>query len=171
MKPDSPHGPSHDPALNLRLCAAGLRPTVARIAVLQAIGASGLRTLSADDVYRELMLSGTSASTGTVYRVIHELEDNGLLLREWAVNRKALYRLKPSEADMPAHRLVCRLCQRSFEFSDPCLGTRLLAEAAQQGFDLAEQALTVEVNCAHCAPQSLGASRGASLFSHLVKPA
>ncbi len=39
-----------------RLRAAGLRPTIARIGVLQVIEASGPERLSAEDVFRQMML-------------------------------------------------------------------------------------------------------------------
>ena len=66
----------------VRLRAAGMRPTVARIGVLQALDAEVPACICAEDLHRRMVLRGTRASIGTVYRVIHQLEANGLVLRE-----------------------------------------------------------------------------------------
>ena len=51
-----------------RLRASGLRPTVARIGVLQVLLSAAPHALSRDEIYRQLYLRGTPVSVGTVTR-------------------------------------------------------------------------------------------------------
>ena len=53
-----------------RLRTAGLRPTAARIGVLQVIQAAGAAGIGADETFRQMLLRGTHVSTSTVYRII-----------------------------------------------------------------------------------------------------
>ena len=63
-----------------RLRAAGLRPTVARIGVLQVLLSSAPHALSRDEIYRQLYLRGTPVSVGTVMQVVAQLSRLGELL-------------------------------------------------------------------------------------------
>lgn len=138
-----------------RLRQAELRPTIARISILQIVGAAESRAWSADDVHRQMILRGTRTSIGTVYRAIHQLEAKGLLLREWSPSRKALYRTKPAEHDAQMHRFVCRSCARSIAFTDPELQARLQWIAQAQGFDLVAHTVAIHVDCVGCSRTSL----------------
>jgi len=130
-----------------RLRATRLRPTVARIGVLQVIESAQPAGLDADAVFRRLLQRGTPASVGTVYRVIQQLQAHGLLLREWGARRKAVYRLKPAGFEQHAHRLVCRRCQHSVAFDEPQLHAALQALPALEGLRLAGP-MTIQVECA-----------------------
>ncbi len=139
-----------------RLRAARLRPTIARIGVLQVIEAAGTGRVSAEDVFRQMLLRGTRVSIGTVYRCIHQFEDSGLLLREWGANRRALYRVKPVGFDTHALRLLCRTCGRGIALTDTALHERLEHLASLQGICIANQAVTIAVDCASCANRKSG---------------
>ena len=71
-----------------RLRAAGLRPTVARIGVLQVLLSSSAHALSRDEIYRQLYLRGTPVSVGAVMLVVAQLSKlgvvhhNGIKVRE-----------------------------------------------------------------------------------------
>jgi len=130
-----------------RLRAAGLRPTMARIGALQAIEAASPAAVCAEEVFRRMMLRGTRASVGTVYRVIHQLEARGLLRRERDASRKAHYRIKPGERDGPTILLVCRESGRSVVLADADLHARLAAAARCEGLALEGQQVHVEVAC------------------------
>lgn len=139
-----------DASILQRLRAADLRPTVARIGILQVIEASGPDCVSAEDVFRRMILRGTRVSLGTVYRTIQQLHLKTVLLREWDDFRKATYRLKPPGHESQAHRIVCRHCDHSIAFTDERLQARLKSIAEAQGIVLSGQALTVHVDCAGC---------------------
>lgn len=138
-----------------RLRMAGLRLTIARIGVLQVIETSGETSISAEDVFRQMMRRGTPSSIGTVYRVIHQFEAAGLLLREWGAKRTALYRLKPEGFDDRVLRLLCRACGRDMAVADTDLHEQLERVARQQGLRLGNHPVTIELTCAGCIPPGL----------------
>lgn len=129
-----------------RLRAARLRPTVARIGALQIVEAAAPERLCAEEVFRRMMLRGTHASIGTVYRTLQQLEAVGLLRKEWGAGRKAFYGLGPVDGEGAALRLVCGHSGRSVLLDDPELHARLVAVASAQGMDLAGQALTLQTD-------------------------
>lgn len=127
-----------------RLRAAGLRPTSARIGVLQVIDASGDVPLPAEEVFRLMSVRGTRVSLGTVYRLIHELETRQVLLRGWGSDRKALYWLRRTDRGALGLQLVCPRTGRRVVLDDADLSARLLAAVEREGFDLAGLTLQVQ---------------------------
>lgn len=131
-----------------RLRAARLRPTMARIAVLQAIETAA-DSISAEEVFRQLDTRGAKASISTVYRVIHELEETGVVLREWDDKGTAQYR--PRTARRAARlRLLCAECGHGFNLVDPGLHARLLAAARRAGMEPADPVLTLRLELGGC---------------------
>lgn len=74
-----------------RLRAAGLRPTVARIGVLQVLLSSAPNTLSRDEIYRQLYLRGTPVSVGTVMQVVAQLSKLGVVHHNGRNRRESGY--------------------------------------------------------------------------------
>lgn len=128
-----------------RLRAARLRPTIARIAILQVVEAVGPRAVSAEDVFQRTATRGTQTSLGTIYRVLQQLQERGLLLREWDAGRRMLYRLKPDGAQDQSLYLVCRRSGRHTRVIDPVLHERLQAAVGNLGLSLAGRQVCIEV--------------------------
>ena len=130
------------------LRTARLRPTMARVALVQVLLDADPAAISTGDMYNALLQRGTPAAMGTVYRAAQELEDRGLLLREWSErHRKAMYRLKPKELDDLEHiRLVCRESGQAILLRKHDLHARLLEAGREAGFDLAGQTLSIHVD-------------------------
>ena len=150
-----------------RLRTSGIRPTIARIGVLQVISAAAPGRISAEEVFRQMMRRGTRASVSTVYRVIHELVGHGLLLREWGAKRKALYRLKPDCFDTEPLRLVCPESGRTVVLADADLYEGLLTAARHHGIDLEGQALSIQVSTVG-GTKGRSTSRLSSAHPHLM---
>lgn len=126
-----------------RLRAAGLRSPTARIGV-QVVKAASTGSIDAEDVYRQMLLRGTPASTGTIYRVLHQFEPAGLVLHEWDRSRTAYYRIKPAPFDVQPLRLVCPDNGRTVVLDDPKLHEELLTAARRYGIDLDGWVLSVQ---------------------------
>jgi len=60
---------------------AGLKITLPRLKILHALETSKVRHVSAEDVYRLLLDSGEEIGLATVYRVLTQFEDAGLVTR------------------------------------------------------------------------------------------
>lgn len=135
-------------AILASLRQAAIRPTTIRIAVMQLLSEPVGQALSVEDIYRGLASRGVIVGVGTVYRTTRELEERGLLLREWNALHKALYRLKPVgyDNDTTRVRLVCRESGRVVLLDEDDLHARLLEAGRAAGFDLSGQVLRVEVD-------------------------
>lgn len=131
-----------------RLRDAGLRATTARIAVLQAIEAVA-DGISAEEVFRQLPGRGARASISTVYRVIHEYEQAGIVQREWDDRGTAFYRLQSTES-AASLELFCNDCRRTLLPANAELHARLLATVRSAEPDLAASVVTVHLGIAGC---------------------
>ena len=74
-----------------RLRASGLRPTVARIGVLQVLLSAAPHALSRDEIYRQLYLRGTPVSVGTVMQVVTQLSKLGVVFHNGIKGRESGY--------------------------------------------------------------------------------
>ncbi len=143
---------SECPSLLQRLRSAGLRPTTARIGILQVIQAAGACGVAADEVFRQMLLRGTRVSVSTVYRAIHQLEFLGVLLQGRGGDRlRTTYRLCPVEPDPAEVRMACRGCARSVLLPGTQLRGEVERRAAEQGMQPAMGDLVFQVDC--LAPQ------------------
>lgn len=122
----------------------GLKATLPRMRVLDVFKRSPIRHLSAEDVYRELVSAGADIGLATVYRVLMQFEQAGLLSRSHFDTGKAVFELKQSGHH---DHLVCVRCGRVEEFHDAEIEQRQRAVAEAMGFDLKEHALTLYGLC------------------------
>ncbi|NBO11135.1 MAG: transcriptional repressor, partial [Methylophilaceae bacterium] len=72
---------------------AGLKATLPRLKVLNLFENSKERHMSAEDVYKVLLTSGDDVGLATVYRVLTQFEQAGLLVRHHFESGKAVFEL------------------------------------------------------------------------------
>ena len=131
------------------LKSSGLKATLPRIKVLEVFQRSTQRHMSAEDVYKHLLAEGADVGLATVYRVLMQFEQAGILSRNHFEAGKAVFEL--NEGKHHDH-LVCLDCGRVEEFFDPEIEKRQRAIAAQRGFELQEHSLALYAACSkkHC---------------------
>ena len=112
--------------------------------VLQVFQQAEQRHLSAEDVFRALLAEGSDVSLATVYRVLMQFAQAGLLLRQHFEGDKAVFEL--NEGRHHDH-LVCVRCGRVEEFHDPLIEARQEALATARGFALQGHALSLYGVC------------------------
>ena len=137
-----------------RLRAARLRPTSARICILQVLDGGARAALHAETICQQLAQMGIAVSLGTIYRVLKEMEQAGLLLREReasASGNKARYLIKPDHAEEDSCYLVCRVCERSVLVQDTALVEQLCSTAGRHGMEIGARVLSVQLRCSSCA--------------------
>jgi len=124
----------------------GLKATLPRLKILEIFQHSSVRHLSAEDVYRHLLLldEGHDIALATVYRVLTQFEQAGLLKRRNFEAGKAMFELDEGEHH---DHLVCLDCGRVEEFCDVDIEQRQQQIAAMRGFRLQEHALALYGNC------------------------
>lgn len=118
----------------------GLKATLPRLKILEIFQQSPVRHLTAEDVYRNLLHEELDIGLATVYRVLTQFEQAGLLSRSNFESGKAVFEL--NEGSHHDH-LVCLDCGRVEEFFDAEIETRQQAIAKERGFKLQEHSLAM----------------------------
>jgi Fur family ferric uptake transcriptional regulator len=126
------------------LKSSGLKATLPRIKVLEVFQRSAQRHLSAEDVYKVLLGEGADIGLATVYRVLMQFEQAGILTRNHFESGKAVFEL--NEGQHHDH-LVCLDCGRVEEFFDAEIEARQRAIANKRGFTLQEHSLALYATC------------------------
>jgi Fur family ferric uptake transcriptional regulator len=130
------------------LKSSGLKATVPRLKVLEVFQRNtakrGLRHMSAEDVYKALIAENIDVGLATVYRVLTQFEQAGLLSRNHFEGGRAMFEL--NEGSHHDH-LVCLTCGRVEEFVDGEIETRQQQVAAERGFKLHDHALALYGEC------------------------
>jgi len=122
----------------------GLKATLPRRRILELFEASKVRHLSAEDVYKALLAEGMDVGLATVYRVLTQFEQAGLLTRQHFETGKAVYEL--NQGGHHDH-LVCLQCGRVEEFYDAEIEKRQNEIARQRGFELHGHSLALYADC------------------------
>ncbi len=126
------------------LKSSGLKATLPRIKILEVFQQASQRHMTAEDVFKVLLNEGSDIGLATVYRVLMQFEQAGILSRNHFESGKAIFEL--NEGKHHDH-LVCVNCGKVEEFFDPEI-ERLQHEVARtRGYRLQDHALALYVVC------------------------
>jgi Fur family ferric uptake transcriptional regulator len=142
IHPAAPAGPSMTHADELK--SSGLKATLPRIKVLEVFQRTAQRHMAAEDVFKALLQDGADVGLATVYRVLMQFEQAGLLSRSHFESGKSVFEL--NEGQHHDH-LVCLTCGRVEEFFDAEIEQRQRSVAAARGFELQDHALSLYAVC------------------------
>ena len=123
---------------------AGLKSTLPRLKVLDLFENSEERHLSAEDVYKQLLSNGEDVGLATVYRVLTQFEQAGLLVRHHFEGGKSVFEL--NNGDHHDH-IVCLQCGHVEEFHDAAIEERQDKVANGLGFAIREHSLHIYADC------------------------
>ena len=126
------------------LKSSGLKATLPRIKILEVFQKAEQRHMTAEDVFKVLLAEGSDVGLATVYRVLMQFEQAGILSRTHFETGKAVFEL--NEGKHHDH-LVCMDCGRVEEFFDAEIEKRQKAIAQSRGFDLHEHSLSLYAAC------------------------
>ncbi|EHR73431.1 Fe2+/Zn2+ uptake regulation protein [Burkholderiales bacterium JOSHI_001] len=126
------------------LKSSGLKVTLPRIKILEIFQKAQQRHMTAEDVYKALLMEQADIGLATVYRVLMQFEQAGLLSRSHFESGKSVFEL--NEGQHHDH-LVCVTCGRVEEFVDAEIEARQRAVAKTRGFELQEHALSLYAVC------------------------
>lgn len=129
----------------------GLKATFPRLKILDIFRRydddEDYRHLSAEDVYRLLIAEDVDIGLATVYRVLTQFEQAGILTRSQFDGGKAVFEL--NDGDQHDH-FICTHCARVVEFSDPEIEKRQYKIAENLGFELESHTLVLYGTCKDC---------------------
>jgi len=126
------------------LKSTGLKATLPRLKIMEIFQKGTQRHMTAEDVFRVLLEERSDIGLATVYRVLTQFEQAGLLNRNHFETGKAIFELN---AGSHHDHLVCLDCGRVEEFYDEAIEERQNAIAKERGFKIAEHALAIYGNC------------------------
>lgn len=122
----------------------GLKATLPRLKILEIFQKGTQRHMTAEDVFRVLLLEHSDVGLATVYRVLAQFEQADILTRSHFESGKAVYEL--NEGQHHDH-LVCLDCGKVEEFYDAEIEKRQQAVAKSKGFAIADHALSLYAHC------------------------
>lgn len=126
---------------------AGLKATLPRLRILEMLEGSPDRHVGAEDLYRALLAAGESIGLATVYRVLTQFEQAGLVIRHNFDSGSAVFELAAGEHH---DHLVCVRCGRVTEFVDETIEQRQRKIAARNGFTMTDHSLIIYGVCSDC---------------------
>ncbi len=120
----------------------GLKVTHPRIRILELLETSGVRHLSAEDIYRRLISSGEDIGLATVYRVLTQFEAAGLVLKHNFEGGTAVYELDHGQhhdhmVDLDSGKVI--------EFTSPEIELLQKQVADRHGYVIEEHSLVLYV--------------------------
>ncbi|KJZ16022.1 Fur family transcriptional regulator [Marinomonas sp. SBI22] len=127
---------------NQELKKAGLKVTLPRVKILQILESAGERHMSADDVYRTLLEQGEDVGLATVYRVLTQFENAGLVVRHHFEAGTAVFEIAKGEHH---DHMVCMDSGKVIEFYDPIIEKRQKEIAAEHGYEIEDHNLVLYV--------------------------
>jgi Fur family ferric uptake transcriptional regulator len=125
----------------------GLKVTLPRLKILQILEKWNNRHVSAEEVYQALVESGDDVGLATVYRVLTQFEQAGLVMRHHFETGHAVFELDTGEHH---DHIVCLKCGHVTEFVDEVIESRQNHIAKQHGFKITDHALNLYGICSKC---------------------
>jgi Fur family transcriptional regulator, ferric uptake regulator len=126
----------------------GLKVTGPRTHILNVFQSAHLngtqRHLGAEEVHQKLLLEDLDVGIATVYRVLLQFEQAGILRRSPYETQRAVYELNDGEHH---DHIQCLDCGHVEEFVDPDIEARQTAVAHKLGFTLRDHALSMYGHC------------------------
>jgi Fur family transcriptional regulator, ferric uptake regulator len=129
------------------LKTVGLKATVPRMKILELFTQAqqaNQRHLTAEDVYKQLLSEEMDVGLATVYRVLTQFEQAGLLERHHFEGGRAVFEL--DHGDHHDH-LVCIACGHVEEFYDEQIELRQHQIATERGFAIRDHSLYLYADC------------------------
>ena len=135
------------PVESQELKNAGLKITLPRIKILQILESGAVQHVSAEDIYKQLLQNGEEIGLATVYRVLTQFEQAGLVTRRNFEGGHSVFELS---SDVHHDHIVCVKCGRVEEFADDAIERRQQEVANDMGYELTDHDLNMYGLCPDC---------------------
>ncbi|QRN41862.1 MAG: ferric iron uptake transcriptional regulator [Neisseriaceae bacterium] len=130
-----------------QLKSSGLKVTGPRLKILNLFETHPDMHMSADDIYRIVLEKNMDIGVATVYRVLTQFEEAGILTRHHFDTGKAVYEL--NTGDHHDH-IICIRCGKVSEFFDTEMEELQEKIASKHGYKILDHALYIYGVCPDC---------------------
>ena len=124
----------------------GLKVTLPRIKILHILENS-TGHLRAEEIYTILLKMGEEIALATVYRVLTQFEEAGLIIKHHFDGDHSVFELNKGEHH---DHLVCLKCGRIDEFFDEIIEARQLEVAQKHGYKITHHTMYLYGVCSNC---------------------
>ena len=130
-----------------KLKNTGLKVTPSRLTIFTLLENHQDTHLTAYDIQQLLHNDNSDISLATIYRVLGQFEEAGLIERHEFDDDKAVYELSDG-----AHHdhMICNSCSKVFDLTANDIKTVYQDIAEQHGFDVVSHRLTLYGTCSNC---------------------
>jgi len=129
---------------NEELKRAGLKITLPRIKILSMLQQPQNQHISAEDVYKVLLEQNEEIGLATVYRVLNQFDDAGIVTRHHFEGGKSVFELSHKKHH---DHLVCLKCGNVVEFEDEVIEQRQADIAKSHNITLTNHSLYLYGEC------------------------
>ena len=130
---------------NKALKNAGLKVTLPRLKILEVLQDPECHHVSAEDLYKKLIDIGEEIGLATVYRVLNQFDDAGIVTRHNFEGGKSVFELTQQHHH---DHLICIDCGKVIEFTDDAIEVRQRNIAERHGIKLSNHSLYLYGHCA-----------------------
>ena len=127
---------------NQQLKDVGLKVTLPRVKILTILEGAKEKHLSAEDVYKLLLVAGEDVGLATVYRVLTQFETSGLVSRHNFEDGHAIFELS---SEHHHDHMICLDTNEVIEFVDKEIEELQKKVAEKHGFELIDHNLVLYV--------------------------
>ena len=127
---------------NQELRKAGLKVTLPRVKILQILESSEDHHMSAEDVYKALIEAGDDVGLATVYRVLTQFENAGLVERHNFDGGYSVFEVARGEHH---DHMVCVDTNEVIEFHNEKIESLQHQIAEEHGYELVDHSLVLYV--------------------------
>jgi Fur family ferric uptake transcriptional regulator len=132
------------PSQNDELKKAGLKVTLPRVKILSILQDPENQHVSAEDVYKILLEQHEEIGLATVYRVLNQFDDAGIITRHHFEGGKSVFELTQKKHH---DHLVCLKCGKVVEFEDDIIEDRQSDIAKTHNIKLTNHSLYLYGEC------------------------
>lgn len=126
----------------------GLKVTIPRVTILELLQNSAAdHHYTAEAVFTALREKGHDIGLATVYRVLSQFEQAGILVKHHFEGGQAVFELETGDNH---NHLICIKCNKIIEFVDEKLEQRLQEIAETNDYSLEDYSMVLYGLCAEC---------------------
>ncbi len=129
---------------NQDLRKAGLKVTLPRVKILGLLESADQHHMSAEDVYKALIEQGEDVGLATVYRVLTQFEQAGIVERHNFDNNLSVFEVAQEEHH---DHMVCDVCGKIIEFHSPMIEKEQKKMAEKYNFKMSAHSLVIYGVC------------------------
>jgi Fur family ferric uptake transcriptional regulator len=129
---------------NIALKKAGLKVTLPRLKILEVLQDPECHHVSAEDLYKKLIDMGEEIGLATVYRVLNQFDDAGIVTRHNFEGGKSVFELTQQHHH---DHLICLDCGKVIEFRDEFIESRQRDIAKKHNIKLTNHSLYLYGHC------------------------